>query len=332
MTDITERVADPSAIWRVIHGFSAYFVTVAAVQLGIFDLVAAEPLDAQRLASACGADPARMATLCDALVALELLVRDHDAYASTPASETFLVTGGPRSMRELLLHSPGPWENWPALDATVRGATSPRPVDAGFHQQLVRATFPTQFAAASRTAELVGPVEHVLDLGAGGAPWTIALLRANPHAHAVVNDLAPVIEVARENVAQHDLTERCELLEGDYFAIPLRDAAFDVVVLGHVLRAEGLEAAHRLLRRAVDALEPGGLVLVADYFVDDDRRGPLNALLLGVTMMASTPSGSTYTYAEFKSLLAGAGADFVEVLRPVPFQEVMIGRKAGGRT
>jgi len=196
----------------------------------------------------------------------------------------------------------------------------------------VRATFPTQLAAASRTAEMVGPVAYVLDLGAGGAPWTISLLHANPQAHAVVNDLAPVIEVARENVAQQGLTERCEFREGDYFAISLPDAAFDAVVLGHVLRAEGLDGAQQLLRRAVDALRPGGLVVVADYFVDDDRRGPLNALLLGVTMMASTPAGSTYTYAEFKSLLAAAGAERVEVLRPVPFQEVMIGRKAGGRT
>ena len=37
MNDVTARVADPSAVWRVIHGFSSYFVVVAAVQPGIFD-------------------------------------------------------------------------------------------------------------------------------------------------------------------------------------------------------------------------------------------------------------------------------------------------------
>jgi SAM-dependent methyltransferase len=266
------------------------------------------------------------------LVALELLRRDDRGYSLTPAAHTFLVRGGARSMRELVLHSPGPWENWPALDATVRGATAPRLVDADFYLELVPATFPTQFAAATLTAKLVGKVEHVLDLGAGSAPWTIALLRANPHANAIVNDLPAVIGVARATIAQHGIAERCEFRTGDYFTVPLPHAAFDVVVLAHVLRAEGLDGAARLLGRAVDAVRPGGVVLVAEYFVDDDRRGPLDALLLGVTMMASTRLGKTYTYSECTRLLTGAGLDLVEVVRPVPFQEVMIGRKAGGAT
>jgi hypothetical protein len=66
---------------------------------------------------------------------------------------------------------------------------------------------------------------------------------------------------------------------------------------------------------------------VADYFVDDDRRGPLNALLLGVTMAASVPNAATYTEAEFRGWLIDAGFVDVERSSPVPFQDVLVARK-----
>jgi SAM-dependent methyltransferase len=330
VNDVTERVADPSAIWRVIQGFSEYFAVVAAVRVGIFDALATAPMDEEALALACATDPERLRLLCSTLVAVDLLERRREAYALTSTSETFLVMGAPRSMRELLVHSPGPWENWPALDATLHGEPAPRPVDADFYMQLVRATFPTQFAAANATAETVRPVTRVLDLGAGSAPWTIALLLANPDATAVVNDLGPVIEAARDCVAQHGLTERCEFRGGDYFAVPLSHGEFDVVVLAHVLRGEGFDGARRLVERAFDALRPAGMLLVAEYFVDDDRNGPLNALLLGMTMIAATPSGTIFTYAECREMLSDAGVERIELLHPVAFQEVMIGHKPGG--
>ncbi len=52
----------------------------------------------------------------------------------------------------------------------------------------------------------------------------------------------------------------------------------------------------------------------------------LAELLLGVTMAASTPAGTTFTYAECRQLLTDVGVRDIEVLQPLPFQEVMIGR------
>jgi O-methyltransferase domain/Dimerisation domain len=326
MTDVAERAADPSAIWRIINGFSAYFSTVAAVQLGVFDMLLAGPLDTGRLAAACDADAARLGTLCDALVGLGLLARVGDEYALTSESEAFLTTTASRSMRDLVLRSPGPWENWPVLDETIRGASPPHAVDATFYATLVRATFPTQFAAAARVATAIGPVTNMLDVGAGAAPWTIAFLLANPEARATVNDLPQVLDIARENAASYGVAERCSFLPGDYFGVKLPRSAFDAVVFGHVLRAEGIVGAKRLVDRVVPSVRDGGVVIVADYFVADDRRGPLNPLLLGVTMTASTQEGTTFTYAECRQLLTEVGVRDVEVLQPVPFQEVMIGR------
>jgi ubiquinone/menaquinone biosynthesis C-methylase UbiE len=326
-----ETAADPGAIWRVINGCTAYFVAVGGVRLGVFDVLASGPLDATALAARCAAPVARVVTLCDALVGIGLLDRggDGDCYANTLESDTFLVAERPRSMRDLLLHSPGPIENWPALAETVRGATPPAVVGGDFYCDLVRATFPTQYAAASAIRAEIGPVDRVLDLGAGAAPWALALLEVNTEARAVVNDLPEVIDITRASVTAHGCDDRCTFVAGDYFDAAFDAAAFDVVVLAHVLRAEGAGGAPRLLARALTALRPGGTVIVADYFLDDDRRGPLNALLLGVTMMAATPAGATFTRTEYRSWLTEAGAIDIEARQPVPFQEVLLARKPG---
>src|SRR5262249_37689021 len=107
VTGLVEQGADPGAIWRIINGFGAYFSTVAAVRLGVFDALVARPLDAAGLATACAADESRLRVLCDALVALGLLGRVDEMFELTGTSDAFLTARGPRSMRDLVLSSPG---------------------------------------------------------------------------------------------------------------------------------------------------------------------------------------------------------------------------------
>jgi SAM-dependent methyltransferase len=328
-----DRDADPSVVWSIVHGFTAYWTTVAALRLGVFDALAERPAAVADLA--VEAEPDRLGVLLDALVGLGLVHRDADgSYSLGVEADAFLVSGRPRSMRDLLLWSPGPYDCWPALDDAVRHGEPASPVDAdpsgSFYLRLVRATFPTQHAVASRVADALangtdGP-RSVLELGAGAAPWAIALLEAFPDARATVNDLPAVLPAAGEQADAHGVAGRVELRAGDYLAVSLEPRAYDVVVLAHVLRAEGDDRARELVGRAAHALAPGGRVVVADYFLDDDRRGPLNALLLGVTMVACTRRGRTFTLARCREWLRDAGLEVAEVTEPLPFQRVLIAR------
>ena len=169
----------------------------------------------------------------------------------------------------------------------------------------------------------------MVDLGAGAAPWAIALLEVFPGAQAIVNDLPDVVPLTEAMLAEHGVLERARLLPGDYRRVPLAAEAFDVAVLGHVCRAEGEDGARALIARAADALRPGGTLVVADHFVDDAREASVNARLLGVTMMANTRHGATFTRREFREWLGSAGLVRVELLEPLPFTEVMLARKEG---
>ena len=315
--------ADPGVIWRLINGFGAYWAAVTAVDLGVFESLHDGPMDGDRLAKSLRCDPRRLLPLCDALVAMGLMDRIDDQYGLTPESDAFLLGDRPGSMRDLLIQSPGPWSNWSALAETVRGAPPPQIVGEAFYAKLAKATFPTQHALASRVAPMLGPLGHFLELGAGAAPWTIAFLELFSDDRAVVNDLPAVLETARETAVARGLADRCDLLPGDYHTVPLPDGAFDAVILANVVRAEGHGDALRLLARAAQTVRPGGRIIVADYFVDEDRRGPLNALILGTTMVAATSAGATFTRTAFEGWLTAVGLVDVELVHP----SVLIARK-----
>jgi precorrin-6B methylase 2 len=324
----------PAAVWSIIQGHTRYWVTNAAVRLGVFGALQSGALSAAELALALPAAPAQLEVLLDSLVAAGLLDRSGIAYSLTEVSGEFLVPGRERYMGELVLHSPGRHDNWPLLAETVQGGRPPYPVDEDvrFWRDISAAAFTTQLAIARRTVQLAGlcadgAAPRVLDLGAGAAPWAVALLQALPGATAIANDLPGVADLARDSARLHGVADRLTVQEGDFQLTTFAPASFDVVVLANVVRTEGEECAPRLLLRAAGWLKPGGTMLIADYFLDEERRAASTALLLGATMMANTRRGRTFTVNRHRAWLHDAGFGSVEVVEPLPGAQVLVARR-----
>jgi ubiquinone/menaquinone biosynthesis C-methylase UbiE len=327
-----QEAQGPAAIWQIIHGLSSYWLVAAGVELGLFAALADRPRTVADLASSCLASVPQLAVALDGLAAIGLLSVTDGLYGLGPAAADFLVPGRPAYMGDLVLHSPGPADNWTDLSTTIRTGAPARPVDDDgcFYAQLVGATFPTQYEVARRVAARMDePIDTVLDLGAGAAPWSVALLERFPDATAVVNDLPEVIPLAARSLTDHGVADRARLVAADYRTMPFEPSSFAVVVLGHVCRAEGAEGAAALIRQAAQAAKPGGTVIVSDYFVDDQRTDSRNARLLWVTMMANTRQGATFTYGHYRQWLTDAGFGSVELLAPFANQEVLLGTKGG---
>jgi SAM-dependent methyltransferase len=334
-TDVKPPPAAP--VWAVIEGLARYHVLLGAIELGVFDAVRdAGCAEAGELAERLGVSAPHLASLLDGVVALGLLDKVNARYSANDTTRRYLVSDGPACMAQLVPVAPGPQHNWTRLADTVRRGRPATPIEddpAAFYVPLVEGTFTTMWRTATRLDGMVryatsGPAPRVLDLGAGGAPWAIAVLTACTDGHAVVNDLDRVLDVARRTTAEHGVTDRCEFRPGDYFEIDIEQGEYDLVVLGHVCRAEGADGALRLIRRAADALRPGGRVIVADYFQDPERKLNPHAVLMGVTMMANTAKGFTFTTEQFAGWLTDAG--FVErrLVEPIAFQQCMIATKA----
>lgn len=313
---------------------------MAALELGVFDALAASgPTGAEPLARTLGVGTANLGALLDALVVQGLLEQVCDVYDVNDTARRYLCSDGAATMAPLIPVAPGPHRNWERLADTIRNGSPAAPVDgdgvdpAGFYSPLVAGTFTTVHRAATRAdlkigySRMIAP--RVLDLGAGGAPWSIAVLEACEGATAVVNDWPGVLPVAEARTAAHGVSERVRFRPGDYHEIEIEPAFYDIVVLGHVCRSEGEARARRLVGRAFDALAPGGRVILADYFADNRRKMNPHAVMMGVTMVASTVNGGPLTAGGVHSWLDDAGFAAIRMIEPIGFQFAYVATKPG---
>ncbi|HEU5447926.1 MAG TPA: class I SAM-dependent methyltransferase, partial [Acidimicrobiia bacterium] len=118
----------------------------------------------------------------------------------------------------------------------------------------------TLFApAASTAAEQLAGGEHrrVLDLGAGAAPWTIAIAERDASCRITAVDLPPVIESTRRAASAAHCDNRFEFVAGDLFDVELDTGHFDLVVAGNLCHLFDEATNRRLFHRIVEWLAPG---------------------------------------------------------------------------
>lgn len=322
-------------VWGIIQGYGSYWTLVAAVDLGVFDAVERlGVVPCADLAAELDVEPVPLQHLLDTMVTFGFLDQVHDRYELTETAERYLTTNGAASMAGLVRVANGPLANWENLAETIRTGRVASPIDddaAAFYAPLVQATFPTQLRCASRLGLRVGwarrPGLRVLDLGAGRAPWSIGVLEMSAGSTAVVNDLPGVIELAVDTVVQRELTERVEFRSGDFHELEFEKSSYDVVILGHLLRTEGTERSVSLIERAFASLRPGGQLVVADYFADNDRKFNPFGVQMGITMLANTRRGGMLTHAQVSGWLRSAGFEAVRLLEPIAFNQAYVATK-----
>ena len=329
----TDYKPPPAApVWAAIEGLGRYYILLAALELDVFDtLQRLGPSRVEAVADALDAPVDHVRSLLDGVVALELLDQFTDVYELNDAAKRYLVSDGPATMADLIPVAPGPHENWTRLADTVRNGRPATPIEdhpAAFYVPLVEGTFTTMFRCATRAdlkirySALRAP--KILDLGAGGAPWSIAMLNGCPDGSAVVNDLPGVIDVAVSKATEHGVADRCEFRPGDFHTVDIEHGEYDIVVLGHICRTEGAEGAQHLIARAFDALKPEGRLVLADYFTDIERKLNPHAVIMGTTMMASTEKGFCFTHQEFSEWIRSAGFVDVRLVEPIGFQQSFV--------
>lgn len=246
----TDHKPPPSSpVWAVINGFGSFHVLVAALELGVFDALSnrgATPgippaVTATDLADELGVSAPHLEALLDSLAVLGLLERVAGRYGLNDTAARYLTTDGAASMASLVPVAPGPLDNWSRLADTIRAGQPAEPIDddpAEFYRPLVEGTFTTMLRAATRAdfqvrySAMTAP--RVLDLGAGGAPWAIAVLKACPEATAVINDLDGVIEIAHQTTTEHEVADRCEFRPGNFHTIDVEPDRYDKIGRAHV--------------------------------------------------------------------------------------------------
>lgn len=218
----------------------------------------------------------------------------HDRAGATTAADTTRRCGGTVDAGEgfgLGLYDPS------ARDALPRAAAATS----------LGCGVPTEVAA-------LHPGEVVLDLGSGGGiDVLLSARRVGSTGWAYGLDMTPeMLELARRNAAEAGV-DNVTFVEGRIEDIPLDDATVDVIISNCVINLSVDKPA--VMHEMARVLRPGGRLGISDVVAADhltaqqrEERGSHVGCIAGAL-----------SFAEYRSLLAAAGFEDVEV---VPTHEV----------
>ena len=299
----------------------------AANELGVFELLRdGRELTATEVADELGTDADSTQRLLGALVAIQLLEHRGARFANGLAAEEFLVPGRPESLATWVALIGGWNQTFANLSEAVRsGEPAEVPEDhlgdspeytrrfiIGMHDYAIG---PGRELA--RHLDLSGR-RRLLDPGGGPGTYSILLAEANPELSCVVFDLPEVVAIAREVVAEHGLTDRVGTVAGDYHSDDFPNG-FDVALVSNTLHQEDWETCVGILRKAYEALEPGGLGVVHAMFLNDRGDGPLWPALHNLLMLLVYRGGRAYSVEQTFEMMEEAGFRDPEVHRMSPF-------------
>ncbi|MBE0596755.1 MAG: methyltransferase domain-containing protein [Desulfuromonadales bacterium] len=285
----------------------------AAASLDLFTVIGDQRLTTEAVASRIGSNPRATGMLLHALTALGLLAKDQETFANTPASALYLCRDSGDYLGHIIRHHHHLVESWARLDQTVRtGRPQHPPVPSGGDAERRESFLLGMFNLASQLAPVLVPqVElgsrrRLLDLGGGPGTYALYFCRQHPELQAVVFDLPATRPFAEKTIERFELTDRVSFQAGDYLHDPIQ-GSYDIVWLSHVLHGEGPQGCAHLLRQAASVLEPGGLLLVHEFLLNDDLAGPPFSTLFNLNMLLATESGQAYSTAQITTMLESAG-------------------------
>ena len=272
--------------------------------------------------------------LLDACVAEGLLEKKDGVYANTPAGKMALIPGGPADLTKAIRYNRDVYPAWGRLAELVRtGKPVERPeIHLGEDPVRTKAFAASMFGRAMGIGRSVVPMidlgtvdgsreTRVLDLAGGPAAYAILLCQENPSMTCVTVDLKAISAEAAGYVAKFNLSDRIECRAGDYHTDTYEKGAYDAVTIFGALHQESPEQIVDILKRAHDALKPGGKLFVLDMMTDATRTAPKFSALFAVNMALTTANGWVFSDAELKDWMRDAGftpGDTVAVPPPMP--------------
>jgi SAM-dependent methyltransferase len=325
----SEHDGDPRApIWDLLSGSWKFAALHAFVDLRCADHLQDGPLTVEELADRAQADPTSLGRLLRTAAALRLVTTVRPGTYALTDSGAVLCATSVDSMRPgvVVIGEPTSWAAMGALAETVRSGKSPIATEYGslyeyYHQhpELLQA-FEAWMTSRSRdfARDLVAAhdfagVHTIADIGGGSGTILAAVLEAAPQARGILFELAHVLPGAKDYLATRGLTERCDLVAGDFFtAVP---AGADVYLLGSVIHNWDDDDALRILRSVREAITGDGYALFLDFLLPDDDQ-PHIGKFMDMRMLAVFGGGRERTRAQYLALLdrAGLRADQITAL------------------
>ncbi len=289
-----------SFVFDLIRSMETAAVLFAALELGILEMLEGEDSEWQEFAYQKRYDIDALETLMNALVATGFLQKRGDRYELTDIArrlleDPFLVNNLRLSgVYTVMFHYP----------ERVRGEY----LHVLSTDELKVITALGQYSASKLIEYLVRLIPalkteslSLVDLGCGQGYHLAALSLQNPKLRCIGIDAQDeILHMARQNAARHHL-ENVSLKGGDMRTVNF-GSNLDIVTCFTALRGMGKDEMIRLVQRVFASLKRGGYFVIHDFFLENDRTGPIDNVLFDMKLALSAGGGKLLERADFAKL------------------------------
>ena len=327
-----QQPVTPAHILQIGLGFWASKTLLSAVELGLFTELANGPRTGKEIEEALGLHVRATYDFLDSLVSLGLLERDGNGpdakYRNTPETARFLDRNCPQYVGGILEMANA--RLYPFLADLTEALRTGKPQNEIKHSGT--SMFEQLYSDPARLEQFMNAMTGVsmgnfhafadkFDFSGyrtladiGGATGQLSCIVAEHHPHMTCSsyDLAVVQPIAERHIRESGLDGRVRSQAIDF----LRDdlARADVITMGMILHDWDLDHKKMLIRKAYDALPPGGAFVAIENIIDDERRENAFGLLMSLNMLIEFGDAFDFTGADFRDWCTEAGFSRCEII------------------
>jgi predicted O-methyltransferase YrrM len=315
----------------VIDLMDAYLTSAAlnaALELGLFWLLAERPLDAAGVGEALGIPGNRSQPWLELLSYAGLLEPVAQGYAPSSTARTAILDAYSQEswaylakearirfpiIRDLAVHMRAPGSVWKAQGLTPPDYFAQLVASPEEARAFTRALYQVHLPYADEIAnhlDMTG-AQRLMDLGGGSGVVSLALLRRYPHLTAVVVDIPNVCaagrELAQEISGADGVAERITYHAADYVQEDL-DVQEDLPAgFDRVLLCDSGPYTEAMFKKIRTVLNPGGRLVLVNHFVPAEGLIPPSCLFWAFQGALANPDSAYTTTSEIQARLRRAG-------------------------
>ena len=311
---------NPGLLLSTSSGYWRSCVIHAAVRLGIFSRIGKKSTLAD-LVKKTEADQRALGLLLNALVAFGLLRKENDHFLNTAFTQKYLVQDSPDYLGYIIMHHYHLVDGWQQLPHAVIEGRAVQKKSYGEEREresFLMGMFNLASIIAPQLAALVdlSCCNHLLDLGGGPGTHAIFFCKENPELSATIFDRPTTEPFAMKTVERFGLEDRIDFIGGDFNTDPI-PGKYDAAWLSQILHSNSPDDCQNIIDKTVEVLEPGGLIMIHDFFLNETMDGPLFPALFSLNMLINNGVGRSYSEKEIIRMLEKAG---VKRIQRLPFQ------------
>ena len=339
MSTSAAQQPSPQLFFQTINAHQRTEALKAAIELEVFTAIGEGNTTVAEIAKRCQASEKGIRVLCDYLTIMEMLTKQDGHYALTLDSSVFLDKRSPAYIGGAteFLCSPMLTDGFKRIaEAVRRGGTAMENdgtlgPDHPVWVKFARGMAGLMAMPAQLMAKIADPNAdrklRILDIAAGHGLFGIAFATNNQQAEITALDWKAVLEVAKENAQKAGVAGRYHTIEGSAFDVDF-GSGYDLVLITNFLHHFDPPTCETLLRKVHAALADGGRAVTLEFVPNDDRVTPPDSAGFSLVMLAGTPAGDAYTFAELERMFANAGFSRSTMHQlPPTIQQVVISDK-----